>query len=440
VTNVGAGLAQGQVAQIIDADSYSGQFNILNATNFTNGVLYNDFTGTLVGLGGGDVVADGYVNLNDNQSNVYLSLFEDSVQLGVQNVTFTPSSNGPVVNFLSGASTGPAQLVQALNEATYTTPGTINLNTVNRLSPEVHRGMGDYTEQALRSHVSQAVNAAPVSRKGRTQVFGTLHTNTAGVDDDVTNAGYDTQMTGATAGMRYDITDQLRIGGLLGADTGNISGSLIDTDAQGFVLGAFGRYFVNDKNKTSITGSIAYGGYMYDASRVSFRGLAEADGIGSSAVGFAFGFTTVAYEKDNLRLSPGASFRYTTGSVDGFDEEGPGIRLNVKDQDIESLLLDIGVDISYQIQEKLQFVGRVGYIHDLSQSDETMSAAFAASGSAGLPFTVDAPGIDNQAFTLGLGLMYDLDDLTRFGVQYRLEARMNSQASQTIGIGISRGF
>ncbi len=440
VTNTGAGLANGQLAQIIDANSYSNQFNVLQATNFTNGVLYNDFTGTLIGLAGGDNISDGYINLNNNQTNIYLSLFEDSVQPGVQNVTITPSGSGSIVNFLSGASTGPAQLVQALNEATYTTPGTININTMNRLSPEVHRGMADYTQEALRAHVRQAVDSAPVSRKGRTQVFGTVHSNSAGVDDGVTNAGYDTQLTGATAGMRYDMTQQFRIGALLGVDTGSIKGPLIDTDAQGFVLGAFGRYLVNDKNQTVITGSIAYGSYSYDASRDSFGGLATADGISSDAIELSLGVSTVVYEKDKLRLSPSAAFRYITGSVDAFDEEGSGVGLNVDSQDINSLLFDMGVDVSYQIEEKLQFVGRLGYIHALSQSDETLSATFAASGTSGLPFTVDAPGIDRQAFTLGLGLYYDINENTRVGATYRGEYRFDSQASQTFGVGISYGF
>jgi long-subunit fatty acid transport protein len=66
----------------------------------------------------------------------------------------------------------------------------------------------------------------------------------------------------------------------------------------------------------------------------------------------------------------------------------------------------------------------------------TQSATSVITCPAGLPFTADATGIDKSAFKLGLGLFYDIDDYTRFGFNYRLDARMNSQASQTIGIGI----
>jgi uncharacterized protein with beta-barrel porin domain len=98
------------------------------------------------------------------------------------------------------------------------------------------------------------------------------------------------------------------------------------------------------------------------------------------------------------------------------------------------------VDLSYQVQERVSLVGRVGYIDDLSSSDESVSATFAASGANAQSFSVSAPGIDNQAFTLGLGLYYDLNDSARLGVTYRGEFRTDSQSSQTFGIGASYGF
>ncbi len=437
VTNTGSGLANGEMARIINAGSYSNGVDSFTTIDFDNGLLFNDRTGTLIGLAGGDKLKNGgYLNLTESQSDIYLALFEDSVQLGVQNVI----RSGSTVRFTSGATNGDPQLVSALYQATFTTPGTIDIDTVTSLSPEVHRGMGDYTEQALRSHVREAADAAPVSRKGKTQVFATLHSNSDGVDDSVTNAGYDTEMFGATGGVRYDVNGNLRIGGLLGVDDGNIKGALIDTDAQGFALGGFGRYLFDDKGKTTVTGSASFGNYAYDAARRSFGGDAKADDIGSDAIELVLGVSTVVYEKDRLRVSPGGAFRYMTGSVDGFEENGPGVPLTVDSQDIEALLIDVGVDLNYQLQDKLSLVGRVGYVSDLSSSDESVSASFAASGPDGLPFSVSAPGIDNQAITLGLGLFYDINDNTRMGVTYRGEFRTDSLSSQTFGIGASYGF
>jgi len=436
LTNTGSGLANGEVATLIDAGSYSNGFDTFSAINFSNGVLFNNQTGMAVGLGGGSSINGGYMNLNRSQTNIYLSLFEDSVQLGVQNVTQTGSG----VAFTSGISDGDPLLVAALNQATFATPGTIDLNTINSLSPEVHRGMADYAEEALRSHVREAVDAAPISRKGKTQVFATAHSTSAGVDASPNNGDYDFDLFGATGGVRYDANASFQMGGLLGVNGGNIKGSQIDTDAQGFVLGGFGRYLVKDANKTMITGSVSYGNYTYDAARESFGGEVSADDIGADAIELSVGVSTVVYEKDRLKISPGGAFRYITGNVDGFTEEGSGVALEVDSQDIDSLLLDVGVEFEYQIQEKVSLLGRLGYIHDFSDSDEPVSAAFAASGSDGLPFAVTAPGIDRQAVTLGLGSYYDLNDATRFGVNYRGEFRTDSVSSQTFGISGSYSF
>ena len=442
VTNNGAGLATGQVAQIIAAGSYSNGFAAFSSVNFDNGVLFNDRTGMLIGLGGGGSISGGYLNLSANQTNVYLALFEDSVQPGVQNVNrvFGGAGAGEIVKFTSGVANGNPLLVSALYQATFTAPGIIDHDTVNRLSPEVYRGLPDYTVHALQSHVREAVDAAPVSRKGRTQVFATLHSDSAGVDGSVSNAGYDTELFGITAGMRYDLNANFQVGGLLGMDDGTIEGSLIDTDAQGFVVGGFGRYLLNDPRKTAIIGSLSYGNYEYDAVRHSFGGDAKANGIGSDALELSLGISTVLHEKNGFRVTPTAALRYLTGEVDGFVEGGPGVPLAVGSQDIDALLLDIGVNFTYQAQERTTLFGRLGYTQDFSSSDETVSATFAASGPAGMPFSVSAPGIDQQAFTFGLGVFYDINDFARIGTTYLGEIPMDSNYAQTIGIGFSYGF
>lgn len=436
LANTGAGLANGQMAQIIAAGSYANGISAFTTTGFSNGLLFNDNTGFVIGLAGGTQSASGYLNLSKNQTKTFLALFEDAVAPGQQNV----STAGGVVNFTSGPSNGDAQLVDALNEAIFSSPGTVDEQVINGLSPEVHFGMADYTEQSIRLHVREAEQAAPVSRKGRTQVFATVHTTSDGTDNTVTDAGYDIEMTGATAGVRYDIDNRFQVGGLLGVETGSIEGRLIDTDADGVVLGGFGSFRFNDRYQTKITAGIAYGNYTYDATRESFGGDASADGIGADAVELSLGVSSVFYEKDGLRLGAGTSLRYIGGSVDGFEEDGPGVALDVDSQDVDAVLFEIGVDLSYQLTEHLSFAGRLGYVGDLSSSDNDVTASFAATGAQGVPFTVNAAGIDDQAAILGAGLFYDINDSTRVGVTYRGEFRSDSQSSQSIGIGASYGF
>ena len=69
----------------------------------------------------------------------------------------------------------------------------------------------------------------------------------------------------------------------------------------------------------------------------------------------------------------------------------------------------------------------------------TINATNTAPGST--PFSVNAPGIDNEAVVLGAGAYYDLSDTFRVGLTYRGEFRSSDSASsQTVGIGASLSF
>ena len=313
---------------------------------------------------------------------------------------------------------------------------------INQLSPEVHRGMVDYTEQALRTHVREGVDAAPVAQSGQTQVFATLHTSTAGALDETNNASYNTDMYGATVGARYDITKDFQIGGLLGADEGTIKGSLIDTDATGLMFGIFGRYVLDQATKTTVTGSLSYGSFSYDATRHSYGTSVTADGINSDAFEMSLGIRTTSLESGGLKLIPNASVRYIKGTVDGFTENGgQGVGLKVASQDISSMVADVGVDIEYKVMEHLTLLGNVSYVTDFLDGNKNVSAQYAAAGlNDNRAFSVTAPGIDDQGLVLSIGAQYDLSGTARIGVNYRNEFHQSSRDAQTVGIGASFGF
>ena len=149
--------------------------------------------------------------------------------------------------------------------------------------------------------------------------------------------------------------------------------------------------------------------------------------------------STVACETGGFRVIPSAMFRYMHGTVDSFTETGAGAALAVDSQDISSPLLELGVDFDYLVQPKLTLVGHLGYTFDLDGSDESVGARSIAAG--GLPFSVNAPGIDHDAFVLGAGAYYDINDSFRVGLTYRGEFRSSdSDSSQSVGIGASIAF
>jgi len=440
VTKFGSEMTLGQTIQVIQAGTYDPQGITFTAHNFADLIGFDPATGYITDAGAAVFTKASKTlgNLNPNQTATYLSLYDDAYNIGTKNVFITQTATDYTITRNGTVLNGNPQLVLAeLNVEA----GAFNAATVNRLSPEVHRGMVDYTEQSLRTHVREGVDAAPIAQAGKTQVFATLHTSTAGAKDAANNASYDTEMYGATVGVRYDITKDFQIGGLVGADEGSIKGSLINTDATGTMFGLFSHYVLHEASKTTLTGSLSYGSFNYDASRQSYGGSAKADGINSDAFEMSLGVRTVSFESGGLRLIPNASVRYIKGSVDGFVEDsGPGAKLRVGSQGISSMLADVGVDIEYKVMEHLTLLGNVSYVTDFLDGDTNISAKFAASGISARPFSVTAPGIDDQGLVLSIGAQYDLSDNARIGVNYRNEFHQSSRDAQTFGIGASFGF
>ena len=167
---------------------------------------------------------------------------------------------------------------------------------------------------------------------------------------------------------------------------------------------------------------------------------AGADGVGSDAIELTLGASTMLYDKDGFHLGGSGALRYMNGGVDSFVEHGPGVPLAVESQDIDSFLLDVGVDLSYQVTQQFTVAGRLGYVHEMSDSEHSVSSTFAASGTDAQLFSVSAPGIDGQAVTLNAGLFYDLNENTRLGATYHGEFGGESMPTQTFGISAAYGF
>jgi outer membrane autotransporter protein len=247
-------------------------------------------------------------------------------------------------------------------------------------------------------------------------------------------------MSGLTTGIRQDIQRRGSIGALLGVDDGSIEGGLIDTDASGVAVGVFGSYVLDEKRSTTVSASLSRGVYEFDAQRQSFQGPVMENEIDSHAWELAVGVRTLAYEKRDLRISPYATLRYLNGQVDGFAESGAGVALQVGSQDIESLILDLGVEAEYKLLDRLTLFGALSYVTDFQDSSENITSSFVASGPLGRQFAVSAPGVDDEAIALSLGLGYDITDAVRVNLNYRGDLRFDSQDAHSIGLGLSFGF
>ena len=142
--------------------------------------------------------------------------------------------------------------------------------------------------------------------------------------------------------------------------------------------------------------------------------------------------STVAWETNRFRLMSSGSLRYLDGQVNGFTETGPGVRMQVDSLDTRSLLLELGVDAEFDLTERIILNSHLGVLADLRGSDDTVSASYAGGG---LPVAVNAPGIDNEAFTLGIGASFDVNETTRVNLDWRSELRDGSQDAHLFSLG-----
>ena len=440
VVNTGEGLKEGQGVQLFKAGSYANAFKSVVAVGFKGKIAFNQATGTLVRLGDG-VSLDGKI-LARNAKAVPASAPSKSTLAKTDADNGADNRKTPTVRALSAVIPVSESDVDAPEETAdvpLMATSSKAAPVANNLSPEVHRGLADYTEQALRSHVRDAMGQEAIARVGETEAFATTSYHSSGVDDGATNAGYDIDLVGVTVGARHQFNQQARFGVLFGYDDGDIQGNLVNTESSGVALGAFGSYVVDESSDTRLIASATYGRYEHDATRRSAGGNVFAEGIHSDAFEFTLGVSTVVYEKHGFRITPSAMLRHMTGGVNGFTEAGPGTSLAVASQDIDSSLLELGIDLDYAVRPDFRLVGHLGYIFDLDGSSESVSARNTAAGS--LPFSVSAPGIDNEALVIGAGAYYDVTDNLRVGLTYRSDFRSSdSESSHSVGIGASLSF
>ncbi|MCP5533963.1 MAG: hypothetical protein H7A48_12395 [Akkermansiaceae bacterium] len=421
VVNTGSGLKAGQEVRLFKAGSYAKHFKSLVAVGFKNTVAFDEETGKLVGLGKGE---------SSENSKLLTALPADSTKSATASTK--KSLRIAKMPVAAEAATDGARPLKALAAMPVAKAAKV-------ASPGDYRGVADYTEQALRSHVLAATEQAPVARAGDTQGFATTSYHTSGVDASANGAGYEIDSVSVTAGVIHDFGSGIMLGGLFGFDDGDVRGDLVDSDSSGFAFGAFGSYLLDESSQTTLSASATYGVYDHDTTRQSAGGRFTADGVGSDAFELSLGVSTVAWEKDGFRVTPGATFRYIHGGVDSFRETGPGAALAVQSQDIDSPLLDLGVDFDYVVRPGFTLAGHLGYMFDLNGSGESVTASGTAAGAT--PFSVGVPGIDNDAFILGAGAFYDINDSLRVGITYRGEFRSSdSDSYHSVGIGASLSF
>jgi uncharacterized protein YhjY with autotransporter beta-barrel domain len=226
--------------------------------------------------------------------------------------------------------------------------------------------------------------------------------------DSERETGFDFDMSNLTLGLDYRVSDALVLGGALvyiSSET-DLAGSGGELDGDGVSLAGYGLYFPSET--WYLEGVLGFGQSDFESSRVidfpGMRQVATAEPEGDNvlvALGFGrdsnFGSSTVGLFGRGSLLS---------GTIDAYQEHGaPGMQLAIGEQDLDSLLGQLGVEYSYAASASWGvFIPKVrlSFNHEFRDDSRLITAAFVDDPQAN-SFLVPTEDPDRDYMTGGLG-------------------------------------
>ncbi|MES0882028.1 autotransporter domain-containing protein [Roseibium sp. SCP14] len=207
-----------------------------------------------------------------------------------------------------------------------------------------------------------------------------------------------------------------------------------------WLLGTLGGYSHTEAKQKTLSSSGSadtwslglYGGLETGASTVSFGGLHNWHSIETTRTASFTGFSenlAASYDArswqlfaeaghkvqiDSLMLKPFAGVSHINLQTDGYSETGGSAALSASSDTQHTTFTTLGVRSAYQLLNRFQAQGMVGWRHAFGDTDPTSVLAFSGSD----PFTVTGAPIADDAFVGKLGLEGSLSDTAFINASY----------------------
>ena len=235
-------------------------------------------------------------------------------------------------------------------------------------------------------------------------------------DDTDYEPGFDFDSVGITVGVDYRISTEVVVGGAIGYGTSDsdFNDDASSMEMKGWHLTGYGTYYRTDN--FYIDGLVRLGRNTYDTSRrINLPGdpLQKAEGDTDS---FEYSFSLnggYEYYREALTLGGYGRLGYSKVNIDGYTESasnpgapGSGSVLKLDDQDVDSLTITFGGEISYAIStSKAVFMPqlRLEWEHEFSDNERAIDAQFIHDPNS-TTFGVSTDEPDRDYFNVGLGL------------------------------------
>ena len=267
--------------------------------------------------------------------------------------------------------------------------------------------------------------------------------------------GYDFSTQGLTAGVDYRVSDQWVVGSSLGYNRSDVdlagiggrrNGGSIDT--EGLSLSVFTSWY---RENFYLDGVVAFGQSDFDTERIidlpvplngrdRFVAIGKPDGDELS-VHLGFGYDLLIGEA--LNLGGFVNGNYVRATVDSYTEIGADVlNLIFDEQELESLLAEIGVELTYPYSLSwgvVQPLVRIAFLRELEDDAQIIRARFAEDPS-GQRFRVTSERPDRSYLNVALGLTATLQQGWAAYFQYDTDLERDDLDIYTLSSGFRFQF
>jgi outer membrane autotransporter protein len=334
----------------------------------------------------------------------------------------------------SGANTQRFNLDERLAEIQRGSTGfAANLNVYK--PPMPYDGKNSVIEEESGKSVVEKQPVLQPTPENRWGVWVTGWGDFVSVGDDNFAKGYDFTTGGVTLGIDYRLTDHLAIG-LFGSYahtwTDLQPGSIDVNTGRG---GLYATYF----DRGFYLNAAVFGGYnSYDTSRQALLGSATGNSDGeefSTFIGAGYDF-----HFGNFAVGPLASLQYTYVNINGFNEQGSLLPLQIHSDSQDSLRTDLGLRASYtwHIGSVLMIPSvTAAWEHEYKYSALPITVSAPLFGGATETFFGPSEGHDSAIINAGVGVQWTPRLSTYVGYQGQLGRDRYDSNAVTGGVSFS---
>ena len=264
------------------------------------------------------------------------------------------------------------------------------------------------------------LRTAPPKPERQVGVFVSGDLNYGSQDSTANQSGYDFNTRGITAGVDYQVTENVALGAAIsyGRNNTDLQNNLGEVRIDDYS----GSLYTNvSLDNLYVDGILSFGNSNLDISRkIPFDNRTATASTNaehlSARVSGGYNFTSGAFS-----AGPTAAVRYDRVNVDGYTEQNAGsLNLVVRDQAAESLVLSVGAQAAYTFNTSFGSVTpfvRASFEHDAGNGSHQLVTELVTQ--PGIPMRTNLEDRDRDFVRLGVGTQAQFSP--QFGAQIDYE-------------------